>query len=105
MRIKKNDTVMVIAGKGRTQKNNIARVLKVFPEQGRILVEGINLVKRHSRPTRRNPKGGVVEKEGSIHISDVMLYCSKCSSPTRVGYRLLEDGSKVRMCKKCGEII
>jgi large subunit ribosomal protein L24 len=105
MRIKKNDTVMVIAGKGRTQKSNIARVLKVFPEQGRILVEGINLVKRHSRPTRRNPKGGVVEKEGSIHISDVMLYCSKCSSPTRVGYRLLEDGSKVRVCKKCGEII
>jgi large subunit ribosomal protein L24 len=105
MKIKKNDTVMVIAGKGRTQKSNIARVLKVFPEEGRILVEGINMVKRHSRPTRRNPKGGVVEKEGSIHISDVMLYCSKCSSPTRVGYRLLEDGSKVRICKKCGEII
>lgn len=105
MSIKKNDTVMVIAGKGRTQKSNIARVLKVFPEQGRILVEGINLVKRHSRPTRRNPKGGVVEKEGSIHISNVMLYCNKCSSPTRVGNRLLEDGSKARICKKCGEII
>jgi len=105
MRIKKNDTVMVIAGKGRTQKSNIARVLKVFPEQGRILVEGVNMVKRHSRPTRRNPKGGVIEKEGSVHISNVMLYCDKCSSATRVGYRLLEDGSKVRICKKCGEIL
>ncbi|KPJ49475.1 MAG: 50S ribosomal protein L24 [candidate division Zixibacteria bacterium DG_27] len=105
MRIKKNDTVMVIAGKGRTQKSNIARVLKVFPEERRILVEGINMVKRHSRPTRRNPKGGVVEKEGSIHISNVMLYCNKCSSATRVGYRILEDGTKVRICKKCGEIL
>jgi large subunit ribosomal protein L24 len=105
MRIKKNDTVMVIAGKGRTQKSNIARVLKVFPEERRILVEGINMVKRHSRPTRRNPKGGVIEKEGSVHISNVMLYCNKCSSATRVGYRILEDGTKVRICKKCGEIL
>lgn len=105
MRIKKNDTVMVIAGKGRTQKSNIARVLKVFPEERRILVEGINMVKRHSRPTRRSPKGGVIEKEGSVHISNVMLYCNKCSSATRVGYRILVDGSKVRICKKCGEIL
>ncbi|TET70205.1 MAG: 50S ribosomal protein L24 [Candidatus Zixiibacteriota bacterium] len=105
MRIKKNDTVMVIAGKGRTQKSNIARVLKVFPEERRILVEGINMVKRHSRPTRRNPKGGVIEKEGTVHISNVMLYCNKCSSATRVGYRILEDGTKVRICKKCGEIL
>ncbi len=105
MRIKKNDTVMVIAGKGRTQKSNIARVLKVFPEERRILVEGINMVKRHSRPTRRNPKGGVIEKEGTVHISNVMLYCNKCSSATRVGYRVLEDGTKVRICKKCGEIL
>jgi len=103
MRIRKNDTVMVIAGKGRTQKSNIARVLKVFPEERRILVEGINMVKRHSRPTRRNPKGGVIEKEGTVHISNVMLYCNKCSSATRVGYRILEDGTKVRICKKCGE--
>ena len=105
MRIKKNDTVMVIAGKGRTQKSNIARVLKVFPEERRILVEGINMVKRHSRPTRRNPKGGVIEKEGTVHMSNVMLYCNKCSSATRVGYRILEDGTKVRICKKCGEIL
>ncbi|MFQ5868451.1 MAG: 50S ribosomal protein L24 [Candidatus Zixiibacteriota bacterium] len=105
MRIKKNDTVMVIAGKGRTQKSNIARVLKVFPEERRILVEGINMVKRHSRPTRRNPKGGVIEKEGSVHISNVMLYCNKCSSATRVGYRILGDRTKVRICKKCGEIL
>jgi len=105
MRIKKNDTVMVIAGKGRTQKSNIARVLKVFPEERRILGEGINMVKRHSRPTRRNPKGGVIEKEGSVHISNVMLYCNKCSSATRVGYRILGDGTKVRICKKCGEIL
>ncbi len=105
MHVKKNDMVLVIAGKGRTQKNNTGKVLKVFPDQERIVVEGINLIHRHTKPSQRNRKGGIIEKEGTVHVSDVMLYCNKCNSATRIAHRFLEDGTKVRICKKCGEII
>lgn len=106
MKIRKGDTVRVLSGKN---KGKTARVLMVNPEKMRIWVEGVNLVKRHSRPTQKNPKGGVVEKEGSLHVSKVMLVDAK-GEPTRVGYHIVrgENGrisSKLRISKKSGESI
>ncbi len=105
-KIQKNDTVLIISGKHRLSKKT-GRVLKVFPKKNRIIVEGVNIIKRHTRPTQELPQGGIVEKEAPIHISNVKLVCPKCNRPTRVGFRLLEDGSKVRVCKleDCGEMI
>ena len=100
--VRKNDTVLVNSGED-AQKQG--KVLKVFPKQQRIIVEGVNFVKRHSRPTQKNPKGGIVEKEGSIHASNAMVVCNKCGQPTRVGTSLLSDGARMRVCKKCGEMI
>jgi large subunit ribosomal protein L24 len=107
MRIKKGDTVLVISGDDR---GKMGKVLKISREKNRAVVEGINFIKKHSRPTSKNPKGGILEKEGSIEVSNLMLYCSKCSSSTKVSYRLLksetgEKLNKVRICRKCGEII
>jgi large subunit ribosomal protein L24 len=107
MKIRKGDTVRVLSGKN---KGKTARVLMVDPEKMRIWVEGVNLVKRHSRPSQKNPKGGVVEKEGSLHISKVMLMDTKNNMPTRVGFEVLrgDDGKitgKVRVSKKSGESI
>ncbi len=99
--VRKNDTVMVIAGKG---KGKIGKILKVFPSEARIVVEKVNLIKRHTRPSHQNPQGGIIEKEGPIHISNVLLYCTKCAKGVRVGRKVLEDGKKARYCKKCGEI-
>jgi large subunit ribosomal protein L24 len=100
--VKKNDTVMVMAGK---EKGKSGKVLRVYPDKGRVLVESINVVKRHSRPTQANQDGGIIEKEAALAISNVMLVCAACSKPTRTGVRLLEDGSKARFCKKCNEIV
>ena len=102
MKIRKGDTVKVIAG---NDKGKTGKVLKTFPESRRIIIEGVNLIKRHTRPSQRNRKGGIVEKEGSINVSNVMLFDSRTNAQTRVGYRLLKDGSKVRINKKSGEII
>jgi large subunit ribosomal protein L24 len=102
MKIRKGDTVKVVSG---NDKGKTGKVLKTFPEVTRIIVEGVNLVKRHTRPSQRNRKGGIVEKEGSIHVSNVMLFDNRVSNVTRVGYRLLNDGTKVRINKKSGEII
>ncbi len=99
--IKKNDKVVVRAGK---EKGKIGTVLKVDSERGRVLIEKVNMVKRHTRPGA-NAQGGIVEKEASIDLSNVMIVCTKCAEPSRVGKRELEDGSKVRVCKKCGEFI
>lgn len=101
-RIKKNDVVMVIAGK---EKGKTGKVLKVLKKKDRVIVEKLNMIKRHLRPGRYSQEGGILEREGSIHISNVMLMCPKCTKPTRVGYKLLDDGRKVRFCKKCNEII
>lgn len=101
-KIKKDDKVMVIAGK---DKGKIGTVLKVDKKNQRIVVEKVNVVKRHLRPSPSAPQGGIVEKEAPIHISNVMLICTKCSQPTRVGKKILEDGRKVRVCKKCKEPI
>jgi len=101
MHVKKGDQVYVLTGKNRTRKG---KVLKVFPEDGRVLVEQMNLVKKHKKPRQRNP-GGIVEQEAPIHISNVMLICEKCKAPTKVGRQIMQSGEKVRVCKKCGEII
>lgn len=107
MRIKKGDTVLIISGDDR---GKMGRVLKVLKDKNRAIVEGVNFIKRHTRPTSKNRKGGILEKEGSIEVSDIMIYCSKCSSPTKVSYKVLEGESgeklnKVRICRKCGEVI
>lgn len=102
LKIKKDDKVMVISGK---EKGKIGTVLKVDKERHRIVVEKVNMVKRHMRPSQNAPQGGIVEKEAPIHISNVMLICNKCAQPTRIGKRILEDGRKVRFCKKCNETI
>ena len=100
--IKKNDKVIVMTGK---EQGKIGAVLKVDSEKGRAIVEKVNMVKRHTRPGSAQGKGGIIEKEASIHISNLMLVCNKCAEPTRIGKRVLEDGSKVRVCKKCGETL
>ena len=100
-KIKRDDTVMVIAGKDKGRKG---KVLRVFPARARVLVENVNMVKRHSRPSQAH-QGGIVEKEAPIHISNVMLVCPNCGDPARVGFSVLEDGTKRRLCKRCGEII
>ena len=100
MKIKKGDTVQVIAG---NNTGKIGRVIKVFLDRERIVVEGVNMVKKHSRPTQDNPQGGIIEKEASIHISNVMIVAG--GKPTRVGYKFLEDGRKVKFAKTNGEVI
>ena len=102
MKIRKNDEVLVIRGDDRGKRG---KVHGSFPRDERILVEGVNFVKRHMRPRPNVKQAGIVEREAPIHVSSVMLVCSKCHRPTRVGFRVLEDGSKVRSCKRCGEVI
>ena len=100
--IKKNDKVVVVAGK---EKGKIGTVLKVDSEKGRAIVEKVNMVKRHTRPGGKQAQGGIVEKESPLQISNLMIMCAKCAEATRIGKRILEDGSKVRVCKKCGELL
>lgn len=107
MKVKKGDHVKVISGK---DKGKIGKVLRVIPETNRVLIEGVNLIYRHSRPTQQNPKGGIVEKEGPINASNVMLYDTRANAPTRVNYRVIKDEdrnltSKVRISNKSGEIL
>jgi large subunit ribosomal protein L24 len=100
--IKKNDTVVVIAGRERGKRG---RVLSVYPQKDRLLIEKINIIKKHMKPTRKQTQGGIIEKEASIHMSNVMLICPKCNKTTRIGNSILQDGRKLRICKKCGEVI
>lgn len=100
--VKKGDTVMVIAGK---DKGKIGKVIRVIPAKRRVVVEGVNIVKKHMRPNPKNQQGGIIEMEAPLDSSNVMLVCTKCGRPTRIARRFLEDGTKVRACKKCGEII
>ena len=100
--LKKNDQVEVIAGK---DKGRVGKVLKVDPDMGRAVVEKINLVKRHSKPTPANQQGGIIEKEAMIHLSNLKLICPKCSKTVKTGKKFLDDGAKVRICKKCGESV
>jgi large subunit ribosomal protein L24 len=102
LRIKKNDTVLVITGK---EKGKRGRVLSVYPSKDMLLVEKINMIKRHMKPSKKYAQGGIIEKEASFHISNVMLLCPKCNKPTKIGSTYLQDRKKVRKCKKCSEVI
>ena len=98
-RIHKDDKVMVITGK---DQGKIGKVLKIFRKGDRVLVEKLNMAKRNVKPNPyRREAGGIVDKEMPIHVSNLMVVCGKCSAPTRVGYRVAEDGKKIRFCKKC----
>lgn len=98
--VRKKDTVMVISGK---DKGKTGEVLAVMPKTGKVLVKGINEVTKHQKPNKANMQGGIIKKEAPIYSSKVMLYCDKCKAVTRISHKLLEDGTKVRVCKKCGE--
>ena len=102
MRVKTGDMVVVIAGK---ELGKQGKVLRVFPRRQRLAVEKINMIKRHTRPSQQNQQGGIIEKEGTLHVSNVMLLCNKCDKGVRVGSKVLDDGSKVRVCRSCGEQI
>jgi len=102
MKIRKNDTVLVIAGKDKGKKG---KVRFAYPKEERLLVEGINFIKRHSRARGTVRQAGIIEREAPIHVSNVMLLCSKCNHPARVGSRSLADGRRVRICRSCGEVI
>jgi large subunit ribosomal protein L24 len=100
--IKKDDKVKVIAGK---DKGKIGKVLKVDRKKNQLLIEKVNLIKRHTRPSAKNKQGGIVEGEAPVRISNVMLMCNKCINPTRIKMQRLENGKKMRLCIKCGEAI
>ncbi|WP_350343820.1 50S ribosomal protein L24 [Proteinivorax tanatarense] len=100
--VKKDDKVVVLSGK---DKGKSGKVLKVIPRDNKVVVEGANIQKKHAKPTRNNPQGGVIEQEAPLYSSKVQLVCPRCDKPARVGARFLEDGKKVRDCKKCGEVI
>ncbi|WP_394707049.1 50S ribosomal protein L24 [uncultured Desulfobacter sp.] len=102
IRIKKDDKVKVLTGK---DKGKIGKVLKVAKKTNRIVVENINMVKVHQRPSQENPQGGIVEKPMPMDVSNLMLMCNSCVKPTRIGIKQLEDGKRVRVCKKCNQQI
>ncbi len=101
--IRKNDTVIVIVGK---DKGKQGKVLKIFPKKNAAIVEGINFYKKHTKANpSKNIKGGILEKEGLINVSNLMVICSECGKAVRIGHKVLEDGKKVRICRKCQGII
>jgi large subunit ribosomal protein L24 len=106
MKVRKSDNVIVIAG-NYVGKNG--KILKVYPEKARVIVEGVNIIKRHTRPSQKNPQGGIVQKEAPIHISNVMVVCPKCNTPSRLGHAVVTDATTgkhrlTRVCKNCGEM-
>src|SRR5256885_17035023 len=101
-RLRKDDTVIVIAGR---ERGKTGKVLRVLPERGRVLIERVNMVKRHVKPRGVQQPGGIQEKEASIHMSNVLPICGRCSKPTRVGKRRLADGHAIRLCRRCGEAL
>ena len=101
--VKKNDTVVVLAGKDRGRR---ARVLRVFPVKGRAIVEGVNFMRKHTRPNpQKNVKGGILEREASVDASNLMVVCGECGKPARLGHKRLDDGKKVRICRRCNGIL
>lgn len=103
MNIKKGDNVSVISG---NYRGKVAKVLHVFTDKDRLIVEGINMIKRHTRPTGRTQKGGIINKEGTIHRSNVQIFCGSCNSPTRISFKMVEGkgskNAKIRCCRLCG---
>jgi len=102
LHVRKGDLVQVLSGE---DKGKSGKILEVLPKKGRVVVEGINIIKKHTRPTRTNPQGGVIERPGPIHASKVMLICPNCKAPTRVSRRREEGKQVVRVCKRCGKPI
>lgn len=106
LHVHKNDIVLVVSGNSRGKQG---KILKVFPETERVIVENVNLVKRHTRPSQKNPQGGIIQKEAPIHVSNVMVVCPKCGKPTRVGHSHVADATSgkkktMRVCRKCKEM-
>ncbi len=102
MKIKKNDTILVIAGKDKGKKG---KVRFAYPRENRVLVEGVNMIKKHAKAKGQARQAGIIELEAPVNVSNVMLFCEKCNHPSRVGYRKLEDGRRVRICRACHEVI
>ena len=100
--VKKEDVVYVLTGK---DSGKSGKVLTVFADTGRVIVEGVNMSTKHKKPRGRNQQGGIIHQESAISSSNVMLVCSKCKRPSKIGRRILESGEKVRFCKACGEVI
>ncbi len=101
-KLKKKDNVLIICGE---DKGKSGKIIEIFPNKNRLIIEGINLVKKHMKPTQKTPQGGIIRQEGPIHISNVRLVCNKCNKPTSTNNGKTKEGKKVRVCKKCGEII
>jgi large subunit ribosomal protein L24 len=102
LKIRKNDSVMVIAGR---ERGKTGKVLRVIPSENRAIVERMNMVKRHTRARGPQQSGGILEKEAAIHLSNLMPMCDKCNAPVRTGRKVLADGSKARICRRCGETL
>jgi large subunit ribosomal protein L24 len=102
LHVKKNDIVQVLSGK---EKGKSGKILKAYPAKSRVIVEHLNMIKKHTKRSNQGQGGGIIEREGTIHVSNLMLVCPSCKQATRIGKKFLEDGSKVRCCKKCGEVV
>ncbi len=102
MHIKQGDTVVVISGKSKGKRG---KVLRVDPTKNRVVIEGVNIVKKHQKPTQKIMQGGIVEKEAPIAASAAMVWCAKCQEPARTRHKVLEGGKKVRVCHRCGEVL
>ena len=102
MQIRKNDSVIVIGGK---ERGKTGKVLRVLPEKDAVVIERLNMVKRHTKPRGPQQPGGIVEKEAAIHASNIMILCDKCNAPVRVGHKTLADGKKIRICRGCNEAL
>jgi large subunit ribosomal protein L24 len=102
LHVKRGDTVQVIAGK---ERGKSGKILKAFPAKGRVIIEHVNMIKKHTKRRSQGQGGGIIEREGTVHASNVMLVCPSCGKATRLGKKILEDGSKSRICKKCGEVV
>jgi large subunit ribosomal protein L24 len=101
-KIKREDQVLVIGGKDRGKQGTVRTVL---PRENRLIVQGVNMVKRHQKPKAQGTQAGIIEKEAPLHVSQVILICKSCRKPTRVAFKVRPDGSKARVCRKCGEFI
>jgi len=102
MGFKKGDNVIVICGEDKGKKG---KVIDIFPKKNEIIVEGVNFLKKHTKPTQKSPQGGIIRQEGPMHLSNVRLICNKCNAPISIKHGKTKEGKSVRVCKKCGEII
>jgi large subunit ribosomal protein L24 len=102
MKIKKNDTVLIISGKDKGKKG---KVRFAYPDERKIMVEGVNMIKKHTKAKAQIKQAGIIEREAAINVADVMLLCSKCNKPAKIGLRILQDNRKARVCRVCGEVV